>query len=93
MSVGPFTRTSVRLFVCAFQLLDNIYIFIYMDKERVLTEGGHTLKCKRRNFSVLFDVLSSCRYVTYFHSIVVIFESFSMIDNIVTSKWGKISLM
>ena len=57
-----------------------------MDKERVLTEGGHTLKCKRRNFSVLFDVLSSCRYVTYFHSIVVIFESFSMIDNIVTSK-------
>ena len=63
-----------------------------MDKERVLTEGGHTLKCKRRNFSCFFDVISSCRYVTYFESGVML-ESFSMIDNIVTSKIGRISSM
>ena len=78
---GPFKNVKSKKYKGGWCL-----IYIYMDKERVLTEGGHTLKCKRRNFSVLFDVLSSCRYVTYFHSIVVIFESFSMIDNIVTSK-------
>ena len=59
----------------------------------MLTEGGHTLKCKRRNFSCFFDVISSCRYVTYFEFIGVMLKSFSMIDNIVTSKWGKISSM